>query len=233
MNAKFEAFKTALEALCIEHGIYLRNSDYYDGDATIYVEEATEGKPAGFDLELEACLPPSPEEIAAEEARKARRAAEDAEWRAKWEAKWDGSYIKHHFALLDSMSLEEKQAMIAANAEEQRKKHMRVTRIPGDHNDIGERPCRVHCNEVEIEGWTVADDFRRVVETPGKVHHGAVRIVLAPEIVGEWPIVYGTVVMPDGRVLTEETHGWDAPQRKEKAAKPDIHTPARKRKAGK
>lgn len=59
---------------------------------------------------------------------------------------------------------------------------MRVTKIAGDFHYIGERPCRVYCNEVEIEGWTVADDFRRVVETPGKVHHGAVRIDLAPEV---------------------------------------------------
>lgn len=60
---------------------------------------------------------------------------------------------------------------------------MRVTRIPGDFNDIGDRPCRVWCNEVEIQGWTVADDFRRVVETPGKVFHGAVRIELGTRYV--------------------------------------------------
>jgi hypothetical protein len=57
---------------------------------------------------------------------------------------------------------------------------MRVTRIPGDFNDIGERECRVWCNGHEVIGWTVADDFRRVVETPAGVHHGAVRIDLAP-----------------------------------------------------
>jgi hypothetical protein len=58
---------------------------------------------------------------------------------------------------------------------------MRVTRIPGDFNDIGKRECRVWCNGHEVIDWTVADDFRRVVETPNKVHHGAVRIDLAPE----------------------------------------------------
>jgi hypothetical protein len=74
---------------------------------------------------------------------------------------------------------------------------MRVTRIPGDFNDIGDRPCRVYLNEVEVTDWTVADDFRRVVISPGvtyqfledaepkqapdTVRYGAVRIDMAPE----------------------------------------------------
>lgn len=44
---------------------------------------------------------------------------------------------------------------------------MRVTRIPGDFHDIGDKPCRVWLNEVEVLDWTVADDFRRVVISPG------------------------------------------------------------------
>lgn len=90
---------------------------------------------------------------------------------------------------------------------------MRVTRIPGDFHDIGDRPCRVWCNEQEIEGWTVADDFRRVVETPGGVHHGAVRIDLVP--------------LPE---VAPEAEPEPAPVAK---AKPNIHIPARKLKAGK
>lgn len=104
---------------------------------------------------------------------------------------------------------------------------MRVTRIPGDHNDIGDRPCRVYCNEQEIEGWTVADDFRRVVETPGKVHHGAVRIDLAPEM------KHFDIELP-AELPTEfkvgEMRVFDVAQ---PAAKPNHHIPARKRKAGK
>ena len=91
---------------------------------------------------------------------------------------------------------------------------MRVTKIAGDFHDIGDRPCRVFCNEIEIEGWTVADDFRRVVETPGKVHHGAVRIEMPPEV-------------PE---LAPEVEPEPAPVAK---AKPNIHIPARKLKAGK
>lgn len=95
---------------------------------------------------------------------------------------------------------------------------MRVTRIPGDHNDIGDRPCRVFCNEVEIEGWTVADDFRRVVETPGKVHHGAVRIDLAPLPVAE--------AEPEPTMPAAEAPAAGI-------SKPKHHVPARKLKAGK
>ena len=103
---------------------------------------------------------------------------------------------------------------------------MRVTRIPGDFNDIGERPCRVYCNEVEIEGWTVADDFRRVVETPGKVHHGAVRIEMLPEV---------PELAPEGesQAKTLEDAFHDLAVLAMGAPRKDIHTPARKRKAGK
>lgn len=95
---------------------------------------------------------------------------------------------------------------------------MRVTKIAGDFHDIGERPCRVFCNEVEIEGWTVADDFRRVVETPGKVHHGAVRIEMLPEVpelapeADEKPVV-NMLVMEDV-VLSD-----DSPSRAERRTK--------------
>jgi hypothetical protein len=92
---------------------------------------------------------------------------------------------------------------------------MRITKIAGDFHDIGDRPCRVFCNEQEIEGWTVADDFRRVVETPGKVYHGAVRIDLAPLPVSE--------VEPEPAPEVVE-----APA----ARKPSHHIPARKLKAG-
>jgi hypothetical protein len=111
---------------------------------------------------------------------------------------------------------------------------MRVTRIPGDFNDIGERPCRVYCNEVEIQGWTVADDFRRVVETPGKVHHGAVRIDLAKGV----RIPDDAVLEIGGKIVTREpvpevAAAQNKPNKPVEPNKPSIHIPARKRKAGK
>ncbi|MGZ5121031.1 MAG: hypothetical protein ACXWCK_33600 [Burkholderiales bacterium] len=62
---------------------------------------------------------------------------------------------------------------------------MRVTRIAGDANDIGATSCRVWINEVEVLDWTVADDFRRVVETSDGPRFGSVRIEVQPEQVAE------------------------------------------------
>jgi hypothetical protein len=93
---------------------------------------------------------------------------------------------------------------------------MRVTRIPGDHHDIGDKPCRVWCNEVEILEWIVADDFRRVVISPGKtyqfledaepkqapdtVRYGAVRIDMAQGVT----LPDDVVIMIDGEVVKRE-----------------------------
>lgn len=115
---------------------------------------------------------------------------------------------------------------------------MRVTRIPGDFNDIGDRPCRVWCNEVEIQGWSVADDFRRVVETPGGVLHGAVRIDLTVDAVPAPAIepsgLHGVFVhVPDAPVV-EAPAAEPAPTFAAPAVKvAPKHVPARKRKAGK
>lgn len=58
---------------------------------------------------------------------------------------------------------------------------MRVTRIPGDHHDIGDRPCTVYLNNVPVTDWIVADDFRRVVETAEGPRFGSVRIDMQPQ----------------------------------------------------
>ena len=58
---------------------------------------------------------------------------------------------------------------------------MRVSTDPTDQAYINDRPRKVWCNNVEIDGWTVADEFRRIVVTPEKVFNGAVRIERLPE----------------------------------------------------
>jgi hypothetical protein len=56
---------------------------------------------------------------------------------------------------------------------------MRVSNDPGDRA-YDPQPRKVWCNDVEIEGWVTADEFRRVVITPEKVHHGVVGIERLP-----------------------------------------------------
>ncbi len=53
---------------------------------------------------------------------------------------------------------------------------MRISTDPTDQHYIDARPRRAWCNDVLIEGWTVADEFRRCVITPTKVHNGSVMI---------------------------------------------------------
>lgn len=220
MSDKFEAFKAALEALCKEHNVRLRgdwlDSDYYK----VLLEEASEEAPAGLDLDIEDVPPLTPEEKAAAAARKAEWEAAAAKREAEYHARMAAqraAYEKDLAQRLQSPEYLKRRAIVDAYAAEQRKKNMRVTRIPGDRFDIGDRPCRVFCNEIEIKDWTVADDFRRVVETPGGVHHGAVRIDLAP--------------LPEAAPEVEpEPEAEPAPVAK---AKPNIHIPARKLKAGK
>lgn len=59
---------------------------------------------------------------------------------------------------------------------------MRVTTDPTDKHYIGDRPRRVWCNGREVSGWTVADEFRRIVETPDGIIHGAVLIERLPDV---------------------------------------------------
>ena len=53
---------------------------------------------------------------------------------------------------------------------------MRISTDPTDPAYIDERPRKAWCNDVEIAGWHTADEFRRVVITPERVHNGAVLI---------------------------------------------------------
>jgi len=57
---------------------------------------------------------------------------------------------------------------------------MRVSTDPNDPAYIDDRPRRVWCNDKLVEGWTVADEFRRVVVTPSKVYNGSVLVERLP-----------------------------------------------------
>ncbi|MBT2326124.1 hypothetical protein J7E62_27730 [Variovorax paradoxus] len=184
MTAKFEAFKAALEALCVEHGVCMDASSDYDGIGALWIREVYEDLPAGLDafLELNYEPAPTPEQI---EARKAEEQAQ-RERMAAYKARSMAQHIEYDEARLaavmasgDYMKL---QSAIDAHAQEQRKQQMRVSTDPTDPAYIDARPRKAWCNDVLIEGWTVADEFRRCVITPEKVHNGAVLIERLPEL---------------------------------------------------
>lgn len=58
---------------------------------------------------------------------------------------------------------------------------IRVSTDPQDPAYIDARPRKAWVNGVRIEGWTVADEFRRVVQTPAGNIHGAVSIERLPD----------------------------------------------------
>jgi hypothetical protein len=182
MTAKFEAFKAALEALCIEHGVHLRSGDDYDDYSCLYAEEAHEGCPAGVEIDIThmpAPQPLTPEELAAKEARQADERAQREAYEARCRAQWALAKTQEAERLAalaqcgDYLNL---QAAIEAHAKEQRKQLMRVSTDPNDPAYIDARPRKAWVNDILIEGWTVADEFRRCVITPEKVHNGAVLI---------------------------------------------------------
>lgn len=176
MNDKFEAFKAALHNLCVEHGFRLEIEGYFE-DREVVARVATDEDPAGLRLDIEYVLAPTPEQVAAEEARKAEEKAR----RDAIEADRQAAYFARYGHLIGPGDLAGLTAAIEAERIEQRKKNMRVTRIPGDFNDIGDKPCRVYLNDTEITDWIAADDFRRVVETPAGARFGAVRIQLGED----------------------------------------------------
>jgi hypothetical protein len=108
-----------------------------------------------------------------------------AEWAAQ-EAERAEDRAIDHARLLASKEYRQYQRVIDADAKKQRKKQMRVSTDPTDPAYIDARPRKAWCNDILIEGWTVADEFRRVVITPEKVHHGSVRIERLGNVIEPW-----------------------------------------------
>ena len=104
---------------------------------------------------------------------------------------------------------------------------MRVSRIPGP-NYIYDVECRVYLNEIEVANWIVADDFRRVVETTEGARFGSVRIAM----IGGAKIPDGATITIGGKTTAIGALPSAEPMRAE-VAKPNIHIPARKRRASK
>jgi hypothetical protein len=220
VSERLEAFRAALEALCIEHGVRVSlEPEDYDYPYRLIVREAHEGLPACLDLddyELEFEPKPTPEEIerlrVEEEARKERKAAEEAKQRATYKF-WFGEEFDREPQHKDWADA------AAAHARKTRKQDMRVSTDPADPAYIDARPRKAWCNDVLIEGWTVADEFRRVVITPDKVHHGSVLVERLPALLFTPP-----QAIENGAELTAEVLGavsWaEAPNRQSPPAPP-------------
>lgn len=163
---RFDDFTTGLAALCVEHGVRITGGRDYD-DYSMYLELATEDAPAGCEVDFVECVPPTPEEIAAEEARQAAAVAELAKQNEEARARY--------LQIYESPAYKAKCAEDERNANRSRSDYMRVSIDPSDPC-CDERPRRVWVNEVEIGGWISADEFRRCVVTATGVVYGAVRI---------------------------------------------------------
>ena len=220
MTARFDAFKAALDALCKEHKVEIHAN--CDG---IYLTDAQDGRE--FDLEIDDETEPTPEERAA-------RDAERAEWWANYKAEqaaravemaeWMVAEEKRRAEFLASSNYPTLMAFCEAHGKEQRKKQMRVSTDPTDPAYIDARPRKAWCNDVLIEGWTVADEFRRVVITPEKVHNGSVRVERLPED-GSEPVAEVSFPPIDTCFSGMFVHVPDAPKAAEPVAAPPAPTP--------
>lgn len=170
MTAKFDAFKAALEALCIEHGVRLESGGYEESPV---LTEASEDAPAGLDLYISDDIPLTPEEQEAQDAGRRERLAEQQRVWAECRAE-DAARIA---AIMNSQGYATLQEAVEAHAATSRKEEMRVSTDPTDPAYIDDRPRKAWCNDRLIEGWVIADEFRRcVITADGKVHNGSVLI---------------------------------------------------------
>jgi len=177
MTAKFEAFKTALHELCVEHGVRLAAHGYEEAD--LYAQDAEEGQPP-FDL-CDGTLGTAEEQ----EASRQQREQETREREAGEQRRHDEWYRERHKPLqarIDEVGLlTALQERIEADAKEQRKQQMRVSTDPNDAAYIDDRPRRVTINDRPVDNWLIADEFRRcVILKSGTVLNGSVWIERLP-----------------------------------------------------
>ncbi len=173
MTAKFEAFRLALEELCVEHGVRMYEGHEYE-DYNIYVELVSCAVEAGCDIDLVNVMPPTPEEIAAQEALNAERQAENARRFEQARQRWEETMASPTYQAMKAEAIRD--------ANRKREDYMRITKDPTQTGQFDDRPRRAWVNDREIHGWIVADEFRRVVITADQVYNGAVRIERLPEV---------------------------------------------------
>jgi hypothetical protein len=166
MTAKFETFKAALHALCVEHGVRLTDGGDYDC-RFVSLKLATEDSPAGLETSIEDDIPLTREELEqAERERKERRAKVAAE---------NAEATRRHLEYINSPEYQASLARVTEEGKRTREQQMRVSTDPQDAA-YDPRPRRVWRNDVEVTGWTVADEFRRVVIVDGQPQFGSIRI---------------------------------------------------------
>lgn len=175
MTAKFDAFMAALTTLCNEHrvGIYIG----YEEASVIDLDEGE----IFSDPQLDDQTIGTPEEVAAKEAERQR---EREEWERR-EAADREAYQKMHqdelARLMQTSGYSSLNAIVEAHSILERRKFMRIAKDPADPAYIDDRPRRIWVNDREVLDWTVADEFRRVVQTPTGNLFGAVMIERLPE----------------------------------------------------
>jgi hypothetical protein len=180
VTARFEAFKAALHALCVEHGVRLGTWSY--DDACLVVQDADGLSP--FD-EL------SDETLGTAEEQEARRLLREQQDRQREEEHQQRHKRQMEVLAEQDAALRARMAEIGwyaamrergeRDAQEQRKKQMRISKDPADPHYGGPEPRRVRVNDREVPDWHLADEFRRVViREDGTVVNGSVWIERLP-----------------------------------------------------
>jgi hypothetical protein len=196
-KAKFEAFQTALVALCEEHKVRLWGCE----DGEVGVSDEHECLDA---VDLYDGTAMSPEERAAREAEIAAMREQQEQERRDRMVEWAKRNADSVAALQECADYRRWDSMASEHALKQRKEDMRVSTDPTDPAYIDARPRKAWCNDIEVIGWTVADEFRRCVITPERVYNGSVRVERLPAVVDaptEWPTIDITQVAEDTVVL--------------------------------
>jgi hypothetical protein len=177
MTAKFGAFKAALAALCVEHGVTLGAIGY--DEAEVMVSDADGSLPLAsiYDNTLG-----TPEE---QEAARLRREREEREREAEFQRQHEErfrEYAKRDATLQARMNevgwYRAAMELIEAEARAQRSKCMRVSSDPTSP-EYNPRVLGVTVNDQHVDDWAIADDFRRcVVLKDGSVLNGSVGFLL-------------------------------------------------------